>query len=840
MIKVNNREVIRRLAFRDLRSDKKMNFVVIISIVLTCILFTALTAVGGSLVNGFQQEQIRKSGSKTMASYKYVLPEDCEKVKADKAVSDVSYRVIVGEMRSEKLKNIKAEIDCAENELQAENCFCAPTVGKLPEEIDDIAVSTVVLDELELPYELGTVLSVGVDIDGKLISRDFKLSGYWEGDMASMAQVCWVSKVFADEYAPTPTEKFEYYKTTNYAGYYNVDFNFKNSWDIEGKMYDLTKRLYGSVDNAPVAGVNVGYITSTVDGGMVTGGIVMLLLVFSAGYLMIYNIFHINISANIRSYGLLKTIGTTAKQLKRMVRIRAAVYSAAGIPVGLAIGLFIGKVLFKSIVKTLNIHVSSADYNVSIGLTVIVCIFSALFTFVTVMISCRKPCRIAAGVSPVEALRYNETDINITEKETGKITPRLLAKSNMSRSRKKTAVVVMSLTLSLVLVNTLFTVLNGIDKDKFLSDSIVGDINIRHADNSDVWDDLTKGITPEMLSKFEQINGAEVHPVYYETGVVYPEGEYIERLKKIFSGFEAESYLKPYVDKALAGEYDACVYGVDEAVLEQFSPTEGDIDIEKFMQGGYAIVYTYINFLENAEECQVYRKGDKITVGHGDEKREYEVLTVCKLPYPLSIKMYNIIQTEVIIPTDEYMTLTDNRNAESIMINTSDKSGRVEEMCEAACEREPLSYSDKQTQLDAFSDFIRMIKLVGGTLSVILALIGILNFINAEVTGMISRKKELAMMNAVGMTGRQINSMLRWEGIRYALLTAVSAAVTGSVFSLFAVRSFASDMAFYRYHFTLMPILCCVPVLIILALIVPHFAYRSISRESVIERLREN
>ena len=45
-----------------------------------------------------------------------------------------------------------------------------------------------------------------------------------------------------------------------------------------------------------------------------------LLLVIFTGYLIIYNIFQISVAGDIRFYGLLKTIGTTPRQLKRIIR----------------------------------------------------------------------------------------------------------------------------------------------------------------------------------------------------------------------------------------------------------------------------------------------------------------------------------------------------------------------------------------------------------------------------------------------------------------------------------------------------------------------------------------
>ena len=168
MTKVNNRQVIRRLAFRELKANRKMNVVVILSIVLTCILFTALTSVGGSLINGIQQETMRQVGGNRMAGLKCVLPEDHEKVKADSAACDVVYRIIVGRAVNDELKKISVELNCAGNDEAAEAMFCLPTTGRLPEKVDEIAVSTLVLDELELPHELGTEVPIILDRDGEI------------------------------------------------------------------------------------------------------------------------------------------------------------------------------------------------------------------------------------------------------------------------------------------------------------------------------------------------------------------------------------------------------------------------------------------------------------------------------------------------------------------------------------------------------------------------------------------------------------------------------------------------------------------------------------------------
>ena len=124
-------------------------------------------------------------------------------------------------------------------------------------------------------------------------------------------------------------------------------------------------------------------------------------------------------------------------------------------------------------------------------------------------------------------------------------------------------------------------------------------------------------------------------------------------------------------------------------------------------------------------------------------------------------------------------------------------------------------------------------------LSLILALIGILNFINAVVTGVFARQREFAAMQAVGMTGRQLTAMLIWEGIFYAVFTAVFSVLAGSLIGEYVVKAVVGEIFFFTYHFTLMPVLACIPVLLLFSAAVPFAACRVICRESIVDRLRE-
>ena len=81
-----------------------------------------------------------------------------------------------------------------------------------------------------------------------------------------------------------------------------------------------------------------------------------------------------------------------------------------------------------------------------------------------------------------------------------------------------------------------------------------------------------------------------------------------------------------------------------------------------------------------------------------------------------------------------------------------------------AGEFSPLMYESKATARSEFAQFRQMFLLIGGILCAIIGLVGLLNFFNAMMTGILSRRREFAVLQAVGMTNRQLKTMLIYEG----------------------------------------------------------------------------
>ena len=166
--------------------------------------------------------------------------------------------------------------------------------------------------------------------------------------------------------------------------------------------------------NSVRIGVNWGYTSEKVaentDPVTLVGIVAFLILVIFTGYLIIYNIFQISVTNDIHFYGLIKTIGVTPHQLRRIIYIHALLLCAIGIPIGLFIGYFSGITLFPAIISQTTLSTEST----SISISPLIFVISILFSLLTVLMSCLRPGFIASKISPVEAVKY--TDNSNTKK----------------------------------------------------------------------------------------------------------------------------------------------------------------------------------------------------------------------------------------------------------------------------------------------------------------------------------------------------------------------------------------------------------------------------------------
>jgi len=559
-------------------------------------------------------------------------------------------------------------------------------------------------------------------------------------------------------------------------------------------------------------------------------------LIIFTGYLIIYNIFQISVIKDIKLYGLLKTIGTTSKQIKRIILLQAIILSIIGIPIGLSIGFLLGKGLLPMIMGISNY----SDPKANVSMNPKIFIGASIFSLVTVFISTLKPGKVAGKVSPVEAVRYSDGSEQIRKKtknstDGGKLWK--MALSNLGRNKKRTIITIISMTLSLVLLNSVFTISSGLDMDKFVSKFVDTDFLIGHANyfNMNKFRKEEDELSESFISKIKEHEGFEAGGrIYYNINVGYS-SIYRENPDEV-------SYHGHPLNRAIDGHPMLDLYGMEDFPLSRLDIVEGTLDIEKLKSGKYIIEGVHEDDYGNILwDTSHYEIGDTVHITVDGKKYEYEVMGKARIKTS-SISTRSFDEFPMYLPEEEYLKVVTQPVVMTYAFNVrDDKEATMEDLIQQYTEKaEPLmNYESKQTYVNNFKDFQNILITVGSILSLIIGLIGILNFINSMFTSIWARRQEFAMLQSIGMTGKQLNKMLCFEGLYYAGYTVIFSFILGILFSISIIGGIVSELWFFSYKFIIMPLLITYPIMIPLSIIVPFIAYHGFSKGSIVERLRE-
>ena len=842
MLNVGSRKCIRLLSGRSIKNNRTRNIIAVLAVILTAVMFTTLFTIGASIMDAFQLSTMRQVGTSAHAGFKFLTQEQYDTLKADPEIKDISYNIFIGSGENPEFAKKSVEIRYTE-EKNAEWSFTVPTTGTLPQNRLDIATSTEVLDMLGLPHELGVQVPLEFTAAGGIrYNETFTLCGFWEQDAVSPVCQAFLSREYSDEVAPVwqvnaPAEEGNWWMS----GSINPNIWFASSWDIEGQVESLKARCgFGEGVNA---GVNWAYASSEVDFTTIAMLAGILILIIFSGYMIIYNIFYISVSKDIRFYGLLKTIGTTNRQLKKLVRRQALLLGLIGTPIGLILGYIVSVFVTPVVMSTTSV----ADEQL-VSVNPLIFIGGGLFTLITVWISCIKPCRLVSKISPVEAIRYTDSTASSRKKakKTRRVTPLSMAWDNIKRTPKKTVSVIVSLSLSMILLNGTFTLINGFDMDKYIENQAVSDFYITDASvmnlNSTV--EIFNGVSKELQDEIKALDGiTDFGSVYMQETQHKLNETGAENAKKVYEEYK-EMLPMPYAEeqsRRLTEEslIDAHLYGVDDFITEKLEIAGGEFDLEKFKTGNYVIASSFID----TGEGRYYDIGDKVPVDFGNGNiKEYEVMAIGDIPYALGPQHSHYFDLYLTLPTDEFIAQTGETGAMKTAFNAEESAIPViQEWIENYCENvDPnMAYQSRETFATEFEGVQNMYLTVGGLLSFILALIGILNFINSVITSVQTRRQELAVLQSIGMTGKQLKNMLIGEGLWYTVITVLITLTFGSLITYGLVMGITSQMWFFSYHFIITPILLCIPALAVLSIIIPVICYKSMCKQSVVERLRE-
>ena len=166
---------------------------------------------------------------------------------------------------------------------------------------------------------------------------------------------------------------------------------------------------------------------------------------------------------------------------------------------------------------------------------------------------------------------------------------------------------------------------------------------------------------------------------------------------------------------------------------------------------------------------------------------------------------------------------------------------QMEKYIESGCNNEWLdtSYVSAKTYYTSFDNLKSEFWIVGIFMSLIIGVIGIINFINVILTSIICRGKEIATMQSIGLQGKQLQKMLCMEGMVFSLLALLGSLVLGGVLIPLVSYVFAGMAEYYSGYVAMIPMIAMWILYFIVSIIVPVFGKRMISKDSLIARIRQ-
>ena len=791
-MRVKNRKCIRRLSFKSLWASRKRNIIAICAIALTSLMFTSLFTIMLSVNASYETYNFRQAGGYSDGSFKDLSREQADKIAAHKGIKAWGERIVCGFSSSDIFSKVAAEVSYMDK-----NCskwsYATPTTGKEPQKENEIAMDTTALRLLGVEPELGANVTItyqaGNGVSTGFTQTDsFILVGYWEYDDLMPVHYINVSKAYV--------EKINEKCIAAGDEALNIDLNvmLPSKLNIREQMenidtdlgYDWNTR---DQENSARIGVNWGLTASSISSGidfsLVAALIAFFLLIIFTGYLIIYNIFQISVTGDIRFYGLLKTIGTTPRQLRRIITQEALFLCIIGIPVGLLLGYGIGAVLTPIALETTSIIGTKA----AISSSPLIFIGSAVFAIITVFLSCRKPGKMAAKVSPVEAAKYAEgmTSKKRTRHSRGAKVYQM-AFANLGRNKKKTALVVVSLTLSVTLLNVLFSLVNGFDMDKYLDSLTCADFIVSSTDYFR-YNPADEYIGQDIIDEIKENTDETISGSGYDLADIWPmmwinTDQYSKLVGNYLGGEELQEEISQYEQRDDSILVGTSIEGFDDALFDKLTVVDGSLE-PLFDPDSHAIaVAVSTDDYGNIVNPDSYPElGDTYTISyqigydidsrtgeladqqttpeeyleyHEEEAKEveYSVCALVTVPYSISFR-YTSLGYDMILPVER---LKEDSGTDVIpkfyMFDTPDSQteASAEQYLQklTAGDTSTLMYESKASIRREFTKFKNMFLICGSALCAIIGLVGILNFFNAIMTGILSRKREFAVLQVCG------------------------------------------------------------------------------------------
>ena len=834
-----NSTAVRRIATRSMKANHTRNLFALLAIVLTTFMISTVFSIGLSFAKNYQAMQLRLSGTSASIFLNNPSGEQLQKIKAASQVEAAGTQISVGTAAQKTKEGKNANIAILSYDQTEWEKHITPAIGDVhgsyPKAEDEIMLSSRALSQLgiESPMQ-GMAVPLTYRINGEIRTDSFRLSGwYTEYKITQSGGEALVSEGFCRSHGLT-AEK---------SGILAVSCSASRQEEVLENLKQLIPLEKGQEFSASFSAAG-----ESASGNMIAAAVIIMLALFIvlSGYLLISNVMYISVARDVRFYGMLKTIGASAQQIKKLVRMQAMRLSLIGIPVGLLLGAISSFGIVPFAMEMFATSITGMDTaSGSISFHPLIFIGTACFSLLTVFLSCRKPAKLAANVSPIEAMRH--ADLSASKKRQSRKTthggkPRRMALYNVFRDKKRAALVLASLFMGTITLLGVNSFIGSMKTENFINRYFPHDFSYQSTPPLS-----QQKFDQEFLSSLSQIDGITMQEIVTAEPCSMPFDERVfgAIARKDYDNWIAgkgdsyETFVESLKKRSAEGNYGTWVFAIEESYVEAYNKTHSPkIDLDAFRRGEIAILGYGDKSMQGLVGKQVPLTGDR-------SKQEKTAV----IGGVFSYEDCSFADTSKVLGSPDGLFVSkafmEQLNPDPIVTNIlldveQEKEPQISRQL-AALNRtltdDSYQFNSRAERAESFSSDMSSMNVLGSGISLLLLLIGVLNFINVMITGVYARRQELAMLESIGMTKRQISGMLTWEGFYYALFTSGCILTLGNGVMYLISKSVTkiADYAVFTYPVGLVAAL--IAVLFAVCLIVPALVFRATAKESVTERL---
>lgn len=731
-----------------------------LAILLSAFMLFSVLTVGATYFKMWRIQNLRLDGAEFDAIMYGATDAQMEKLKNNADITDVGVLAIAGFIDGSD-KNDMADTSLAWVDDTYWNKMQAPAKkyvkGHYPGKKNEVMVTPRALEECGISdYGIGDSFRVKwTDTQGVQHNVDFTICGIWDG--YGTKNLFYVSKAFYDASG----------WTLDNVSSGRIMVNFKQ------KIMTTAKQ------NAFIASMNLSkkqrifFMTELGNSVPLYLGLLALILVTCVcAYLLIYNIMYLSVTGNIRYYGLLQTVGMTGHQIYRLIYRQMLFVGTGGIVLGIAGGCGISFFVIPSLVKAFGIR-----DKVQVVFHPAIFVLTVLLVAATVYVGSRKPAKIAVKVSPIEANRYS-TEIMPHGKthlshEKGNVIGHMGARKVFAE-KKKTLISILSLAVGLSVFVCVITLLRSQGPRTIVSSAWNDDMEISNrllSKDGAKWKEVMDDV---FLQKIADTDGVqEVHTVTTAQAMIPWESEFADKWMREFYEMWMEI---PYEDEKKEYQehpenFGTVLVGIDEKNFEILNESlEWPVDAKAFQQGKTCVIYR--NGLSFEDRELLGKTLHAAELGNRDHAFSFVIAGVTDdstmtgpiTGYPPTIIISQDALASLHLDTYTYKACVYYDKA----YDTATQS-RVEQIVGGSKDARCLKMESRIESMEELKAAQGNMTGVGIGISLILAVIGVMNYINTIIGNIANRRKELAILESIGMTRKQMNRMLMREGSIYAL-----------------------------------------------------------------------